>query len=63
MLTAATEQLLLSINESCYALGFGRTKLYEYIGLGLIETVSIGRRTMIPRASLDEFVARLRQAA
>jgi excisionase family DNA binding protein len=44
-------------------LGIGKTKLYELVATGDLETIRIGRRTLIMQASIDAFVARLREAA
>lgn len=50
---------LLSIADTLDELPIGRTKLYELIGRGELETVHIGRRVFIVGESLDEFVERL----
>jgi excisionase family DNA binding protein len=44
-------------------LGIGKTKLYELIATGDLETIRIGRWTLIMQASIDSLVARLREAA
>ena len=54
-------KLLLSIPEAMAATSLGRTKIYEEIGNGSLETVTLGRRRMIPAAALDDWVARLRR--
>ena len=41
-----------TIAEACDAVGLGRTKLYELIGYGGIETISIGRRRLVRVPSL-----------
>ena len=41
-----------TIAEACDAVGLGRTKLYELIGDGGIETITIGRRRLVRVASL-----------
>jgi excisionase family DNA binding protein len=41
------ERLLVSIPEAAAALGCGRSKLYELIGEGRLETVTIGRRRLV----------------
>ena len=40
------------IAEACQAIGFGRTKLYELMDEGLVQTVKIGRRRLIRISSL-----------
>lgn len=42
------------------ALDIGRSKLFELIAAGEIETVQIGRSRRVPAAALEKFVARLR---
>jgi len=41
------ESLLISIPDAARALGLGRSKLYELIAEGRLETVSIGRRRLV----------------
>jgi hypothetical protein len=42
-------------------LDIGKTKLYELIAAGELETIHIGRRTLVLHASIDGFVRRLRR--
>ena len=46
-----------SLNDSCVVLGQGRTKLYELIRSGAIDTIRIGRRQYIRRADLERIIA------
>jgi excisionase family DNA binding protein len=41
------------------SLGIGRSKVYELIGAGVIPTVTIGRRRLVPHAALVAYVERL----
>ena len=41
-----------TIAEACGAVGLGRTKLYELIGGGEIDTVTVGRRRLVRVPSL-----------
>jgi excisionase family DNA binding protein len=41
-------------------LGIGRTKVYELLRAGVIESVRVGSSRRIPVGALDEYVARLR---
>lgn len=41
------EPLLTSIPDAAKALGCGRSKLYELIAEGRLETVAIGRRRLV----------------
>ena len=52
MHTNESPKLAFTIAEACYAVGIGRSKLYELIGEGRIEVVKIGSRTLIPAESL-----------
>ena len=55
------EKLLLRPEEVAAATGLGRTKIYELLALGEIESVTCGRRRLIPADSVSAFVARLRE--
>jgi excisionase family DNA binding protein len=46
------ERLTCTIAEACQATGLGRTKLYELIGEGYLETTTIGRRRLVLVRSL-----------
>lgn len=46
------ERPTCTIAEACDAIGLGRTKLYELIGGGDIDTITIGRRRLVRVASL-----------
>ncbi len=65
-MTAATETLprehrwLLGIPEACAGLGVGRSTLYELAARGEIEIVRVGRRALVPVASIESYVERLR---
>lgn len=52
-----TPKLAFTITEACHAVGIKRSKLYELIGQGRIETRKIGSRTIIPADSLRDLVA------
>lgn len=53
-------KLLLTPEEAADALGVGRTKLYELMAEGLVESVRIGACRRVPVAALDSFVEHLR---
>lgn len=46
------ERLTCTITETCRATGLGRTKLYELIGEGHLDTTTIGRRRLVLVGSL-----------
>ena len=50
------EPLAYSIKEACRVSSLGRTRLYELIGQGRLETRKIGKRTLIPAASLRRLI-------
>jgi excisionase family DNA binding protein len=61
--TAIDPQLIaISIADACRSIGCGRSLLYELIGNKQISAVKLGRRTLIPVASLHAYVASLPSA-
>lgn len=57
----ATEPITVRILEAVRLTGIGRSKLYELIASGDIETVKIGSCTLIPMASLHGLIERAKQ--
>ena len=53
---SAPRALTVRIPEACRLTGIGRSKLYELIRAGDIRTVKVGTITLIPVASLTEFL-------
>lgn len=51
------EPLAYSISEACKVSSIGRTYLYQLINEGRIEIRKIGKRTLIPAASLHSLIA------
>lgn len=51
------EPLAYSISEACRVSSLGRTRLYQLIGEGRLEVRKIGKRTLIPAASLRALIA------
>ena len=56
----AVEPLCVRINDAARMIGIGRTKLYELISSGELETVKIGKATRITTASWLRLVERHR---
>jgi excisionase family DNA binding protein len=56
-----TEPIAVRILEAVRLTGIGRSKLYELIASGEIETVKIGSCTLIPMASLHSLIERAKQ--
>jgi excisionase family DNA binding protein len=50
------EPLAYSIKEACQVSSLGRTRLYQLIGEGRLEARKIGKRTLIPAASLRALI-------
>jgi excisionase family DNA binding protein len=57
------EKLLLTPEEASAALGICRSKLYELLRAGAIESVHVGASRRIPVAAMVEYVDRLRRDA
>lgn len=56
-------KLLYPVIESAELISVSRTRLYELIGDGQIESIKIGRSRLIPAEALERFVAERRAAA
>jgi excisionase family DNA binding protein len=56
-----TERMLLKPAEAADILGIGRSKLYELLQAGTLDSVRIGACRRIPLEALTDLVARLRQ--
>lgn len=48
--------LLLSIDEAANLLSIGKTKLYAELAAGRLQAVKLGKRTLIPRTSVDNYI-------
>ena len=56
-------KLLLTPEETAEAMGIGRTKVYELLRAGVIDSVRIGACRRVPVAALHEYLDRLDQSA
>jgi len=54
----SVEPICVRINDAARMIGVGRTKLYELIATGEVETVKIGTATRVTTASLRALVRR-----
>ena len=54
------EPICVRINDAARMIGVGRTKLYQLISSGELETIKIGKATRITTASLHKLVERHR---
>jgi excisionase family DNA binding protein len=52
-------QLLLSVEEAADVLRIGRTRTYELVMTRKIQSVKVGRRRLVVRSSLYDFVQTL----
>lgn len=53
-----SDQITYGIEDAHKQLGIARSKLYELIGTGELASLKIGRRRLITRRALTEYVAR-----
>jgi excisionase family DNA binding protein len=53
-----TEPLLLGVKAAARELGIGRDQAYALVKQGRLRSVSLGRRALIPRSELSEFIRR-----
>lgn len=53
-------KLSYSIPEAAWALGIGRSKVYELLSDGSLESFYIGKRRLVHRDDLEQFLARRR---
>ena len=51
------EKFLLSAEEAALLLSVHRSTVYDLLGRGDLASVRIGRRRLIPRSALTEFIA------
>lgn len=57
------DAVLLRIEDACAWLKIGRTKVFELLASGELESVSVGRARRIPVGSLRAYVTRLTSEA
>lgn len=58
-----SDKLAYTVQGFCEALGIGKTKFYEEVAAGRIETVKIGARTLITVPTVRRYMASLEEAA
>ena len=56
---ASNLSLLVSVEQAAAILGIGRTRFFDLVMSHAVASVKIGRRRLIVRSSLAEFVERL----
>jgi excisionase family DNA binding protein len=52
----ADSRIAYSVADVCKETGLGRTQVYEQLAAGRLKAVKAGRRTLIPRESLVNFI-------
>lgn len=57
------DALWLKVPEAAERLGLGKTKLREFIERGDLEIVRVGRAVRVPARALEDFAARMEDAA
>jgi excisionase family DNA binding protein len=55
--------LAYDVERAAQLLGLGRTTTWELVRSGVIPTISIGRRRLVTRAALEDYISGLVQAA
>lgn len=50
---------LLTIPQTCIALNCGKTVLYRRINSGELKAVKMGKKTLVSKKALEDFVASL----
>ena len=50
------EPIAYSVADACRVSSLGRTRLYQLIGEGRLEVRKVGKRTLIPAASLRALI-------
>lgn len=53
-------KLLYGVNEASAMTSLSRSRLFELMAAGELESVKVGKRRLIPAQALESFVARLR---
>lgn len=61
--TSAPSRRLVTPAEAATVLRVGRSTVYELMGRGRLESVTIGRSRRVPVEALDRFVESLREEA
>jgi len=51
---------LISVNEAAHVIGVSRSYAYELVASGLLRSVRLGRRILIPISAIDDLVTQSR---
>lgn len=58
-----SQRMALPVRETAHGLGIGATKTRELIARGDLESIRIGRRVLVPRASIEKYIRSLLEAS
>jgi excisionase family DNA binding protein len=61
--TTPYDRLLLPVSEAGAVLGVGRTMAWRLVQSGELASVRIGKRRLVPRVALEQFIESLRAGA
>lgn len=61
MTAVVSDRLLYRVGEAAEILGLGKSKTWELVARGAIESVKIDGSRRIPRAAIDSYVRGLRE--
>jgi excisionase family DNA binding protein len=53
------DPLLMRVEDAATLLGLGRTRTYQLVMSGKIQSVKVGRKRLVVRAGLDRFIGDL----
>lgn len=56
-------RLSFTVEEAVAATGFTRSRLYEAIGTGELESFKAGKRRMVSARALEDYIAKLEKAS
>ena len=56
----SSERLTVRIPQALSMIGLGRSMFYELVGAGEIETIKVGKATLVLVSSLNDFIERRR---
>ena len=54
---AHTRKHAYRIDEACYALGIGRTSLYELVKEGNLKLIKVAGRTLVPLSEIERLTS------
>ena len=54
---ASAGKLAYRVSEACFALGIGRSSLYELVKSGELKIIKVAGRTLVPRSELERLTS------